>query len=127
MCKICFVVYPVKFLILAGSLHKGNVSLDFKNLFRKEFNISLCSAQQKIFVITCFFDIIQFDMLQCFLIAAIAVARHTNENYRTFHPSGIYLLEVNNRSTRTRCDNCSKLTIKTTERRQMMLFCCLYC
>ena len=27
---------------------------------------------------------------------------------------GIYLLKVNNRNTRTRCEICSKLTIKTT-------------
>ena len=28
----------------------------------------------------------------------------------------IYLLKFNNRNTRTRCEICSKLTIKTTER-----------
>ena len=33
------------------------------------------------------------------------------------HSLGIYLLKVNNRNTRTRCENCSKLTRKTTERR----------
>ena len=33
-------------------------------------------------------------------------------------PAGIYLFKVNNRNTRTRCEICSKLTIKTTERRQ---------
>ena len=32
-------------------------------------------------------------------------------------PVGIYLFKVNNRNTRTRCEICSKLTIKTTERR----------
>ena len=29
-------------------------------------------------------------------------------------PGGIYLFKVNNRNTRTRCEICSKLTIKTT-------------
>ena len=33
-------------------------------------------------------------------------------------PAGIYLLKVGNRNTRTRCQICSKLTIKTPERRQ---------
>ena len=33
-------------------------------------------------------------------------------------PSGIYLLKVNNGNTRTRCEICSKLTIKTPEQRQ---------
>ena len=34
-----------------------------------------------------------------------------------FIPAGIYLLKVNNRNTRTRCEICSKLTINTPERR----------
>ena len=33
-------------------------------------------------------------------------------------PASIYLLKVSNRSTRKRCDMCSKLKIKTPERRQ---------
>ena len=32
--------------------------------------------------------------------------------------AGIYLLKVNNKNTRTRCETCSKLKIKTPERRQ---------
>ena len=32
-------------------------------------------------------------------------------------PAGIYLPKVKNRNTRTRCEVCSKLTIKTPERR----------
>ena len=39
-------------------------------------------------------------------------------------PASTYLFKVNNRNTRTMCEICSKLTIKTTERRQ---FWCLYC
>ena len=30
-------------------------------------------------------------------------------------PTGIYMLKVNKRNTRTRCEKCSKLTIKTPE------------
>ena len=33
-------------------------------------------------------------------------------------PAGIYLIKVNNRNTRARCEVCSKLIIKTPERRQ---------
>ena len=33
------------------------------------------------------------------------------------YPADIYLLKVNNRNTRTRCETSSKLTIKTPERR----------
>ena len=35
------------------------------------------------------------------------------------NPVGIYLLKVNNRDTKTRCEICSKLTIKTPERRHL--------
>ena len=37
--------------------------------------------------------------------------------FRSSNPARIYLLKVNNRNTRTRCEICSKLTIKTPERR----------
>ena len=33
-------------------------------------------------------------------------------------PAGIYLVKVNNRNTRTRCEICLKLTIKIPKRRQ---------
>ena len=33
------------------------------------------------------------------------------------NPAGNYMFKVNNRNTRTRCEICSKLTIKTPERR----------
>ena len=33
------------------------------------------------------------------------------------HPTGIYLLKVNNRNTKARCEICSELTKKTPERR----------
>ena len=38
------------------------------------------------------------------------------EHLRRLIPAGIYMLKVNNRNTRTRCEICSKLTIKTPER-----------
>ena len=50
---------------------------------------------------------------------------HKNPYSRIFctvvHFPAIYLLKVNNRSTRTRCEICSKLTIKTPERGQWRL------
>ena len=36
---------------------------------------------------------------------------------KSWIPSDIYLLKVNNRNTKTKCEICSKLTIKTPERR----------
>ena len=41
---------------------------------------------------------------------------------RSYFLTGIYLLKANNKNTRTRSEICSKLTIKTPERRQW-----LYC
>ena len=35
---------------------------------------------------------------------------------RRSFPAGIYLLKVNNRNTKTRCEICLNLTIKTPER-----------
>ena len=35
--------------------------------------------------------------------------------------AGIYLLKVNNRNTRTRCEICSKMTIKIPERRHIII------
>ena len=35
----------------------------------------------------------------------------------TTNPAGNYMFKINNRNTRTRCEICSKLTIKTSERR----------
>ena len=34
-------------------------------------------------------------------------------------PAGNYMFKVTNRNTKTRCDLCSKLIIKTPERRQI--------
>ena len=38
-------------------------------------------------------------------------------NHIGVYPAGIYLLKVNNRNTRIRCEICPKLTIKIPERR----------
>ena len=43
------------------------------------------------------------------------------------HPAVIYILRVHNRNTRTRCEICSKLTIKTPERRRVFPTLCFYC
>ena len=40
------------------------------------------------------------------------------EVFRLAIPTGSYMFKVNIRNTRTRCEICSKLTIKTPERRQ---------
>ena len=41
-------------------------------------------------------------------------------SWASVYSAGIYLLKVSNRNTRTRCEICSKLKIKTPERRQWL-------
>ena len=38
------------------------------------------------------------------------------------YPAGIYLLKVDNRNTRARCEICSKLTVKTPEQCHWRIF-----
>ena len=40
-----------------------------------------------------------------------------NLGLSSYNPVGNYMFKVNNRNTRARCEICSKLTIKTPERR----------
>ena len=39
---------------------------------------------------------------------------------KTIQPAGIYFFKYSNGSTRSMCDICSKLTIKTPEQRQLL-------
>ena len=55
----------------------------------------------------------RFETTQAKLIELIFETFYKN----LYNPAGIYLFKVNNRNTRTRCEICSKLTIKTPERR----------
>ena len=43
-------------------------------------------------------------------------------NFLHSFPVGNYMFKVNNRSTRTRCEICSKLTVKIPEQRQWCRF-----
>ena len=38
------------------------------------------------------------------------------QQQKNANPVGIYMFKVNNRNTRTRCEICSNLTLKTPER-----------
>ena len=50
--------------------------------------------------------------------------KYIKNTFFTSCPAGIYLLKVSNRNTRTRCEICSKLTIKAPERRLGFLRSC---
>ena len=65
----------------------------------------------------------KISLIKCLIDRSFKICN----NWNSFHllikdghtpvPVDIYLLKVNNRNTRTRCEICSKLTIKTPERR----------
>ena len=50
------------------------------------------------------------------LVTFLNVALHFF-HFKFLYPAGNCMFKVNNRNTRTRCEICSKLTIKTPERR----------
>ena len=45
------------------------------------------------------------------------ISPSSTRNINSTMPASNYMFKVNNRNTRTRCEICSKLTIKTPERR----------
>ena len=51
---------------------------------------------------------------------------YSKSDVNNVFPAGIYLLKVNKRNSRTRCETCSKLTIKAPEP-NLASFWCLYC
>ena len=51
----------------------------------------------------------------------IVQSNSNKHDFSFIFPANVYLLKVNNRNTRKRCEICSKLTIKTLERRQFLL------
>ena len=59
---------------------------------------------------------------KCSLLIAVKTEKQKNGTLvrkgLSIHPANIYLFKVNNRNTRKICKICSKLTIKTPERRQ---------
>ena len=57
------------------------------------------------------------------MIVLFYVSKEYVTNFATailllLYPAGNYTFKVNNKNTRTRCEICSKLTIKTPEQRQ---------
>ena len=48
----------------------------------------------------------------------LALKTLSTENKDLHNPANIYLLKLNNRNTRKRCEICSELTIKTPEQRR---------
>ena len=69
---------------------------------------------------------LEFSRLKFLLSLTHCKEQRLSTKEKGIYSAGIYLLKVNNRNTRTRCEICSKLTIKILERRQES-FWYLYC
>ena len=63
---------------------------------------------------------IAFTVLLFFYLHSSFVKKNY-PNFIRIYPAGNYMFKVNSRNIRTRCEICSKLTIKTPERRQWQL------
>ena len=59
--------------------------------------------------------------LRCFWWSWLRLCLNLNTKQK-FNPTNIYLFKLNKRYTSKRCEICSKLTIKTPERRQWKLW-----
>ena len=58
-----------------------------------------------------------YHLIFPFIFQGFFIITLYKRNAKSKQISSIYLLKVTNRNTRTRCEICSKLTIKTPERR----------
>ena len=78
-------------------------------------------SENSVYVITLLYlkNVLFFLVSLCLTPFPTTEIHIRNRNYfkhiRNF-PAGNYMFKVNNRNTRTRCEICSKLTIKTPER-----------
>ena len=81
--------------------------------FAKRFDIKKCSTKGLLP------NKLKTARLNCGPLPTGQDCRNENEYYlrKNNYPVGIYMLKVKNRNTRTRCEICSKLTIKTPEQR----------
>ena len=61
--------------------------------------------------------VLSLDSLNIKLLSEASFNNLTNGASQGGYPAGNYMFKVNNRNSRTRCELCSKLTIKTPERR----------
>ena len=95
----------VKWGLIADTSTSAYGHFYFRYVFTKSFEIPSRSIKKILLAFTLIFT--------CFIKLGMG--------YRGFIArkisAGIYPLKVNNRNTRARCEICSKLTIKTPERR----------
>ena len=90
-------------------------------------NVILIDFEQVSIVLLCrvIDQLVGFKSFKCCSFSCLLYLRVRNGYFKGHMQTGIYLLKVKNRNTRTKCDICLKLTIKTSERRRK-LYCWLW-
>ena len=81
----------------------------WKTVFKCDMETQVSSVRVPVFDDVCY-----SNCIICFVKQDNQLNVCRTEDFQ--FPAGIYLFKVNNRNTRTTCEICSKLTIKTPER-----------
>ena len=106
--------FPVRFLIMKHQKNVQNTIIFFnfsEDLFAITVPIESCGRYLQMEMPNSLVANFQNTLYQ----GKCPIFQHASIYHKRHIPVGIYLLKVNNRDTRTRCEMCSKLTIKTPE------------
>ena len=126
--KICFENFGA--LVCLGIFYVSYFSPNLGQAFSKERNLHWGKLIHAVPFQTSFQSLFK---AMFFFVSTVLQFPETNNAYNC-NPAGNYMFKVRNRNTRTSCEICSKLTIKTTKIRQWLtlnifhiLFQCFYC
>ena len=124
---LCFLVPCIIFLRVKSYHEKKNKK--FETVLITSFILLLTCKPTLLIYAKYMHSIKNYQELRSFIRFAVKLTRNTfryftrlfSKKWLLLYPAGIYLFNVSNRNTRKRCEICSKLTIKTPERRQFLI------
>ena len=94
-------------------MQKEDVLKWFDPMFARNMHRSIIDYLHNVFA--CFFVLLLLRRNMLHFINVLSIYNVIGLHYSCSSPAGIYLLKVNNRNARARCEICSKLTLKTPE------------
>ena len=100
-------------------VEKTNPLINFLFVKCLRFLTTLCGLYWALTILSnVFLSVFQLKIPEIYLALYPDQILKKHKMLRIFiYPAGIYLLKINNRNTRKRCEICSKLIMKTPERR----------
>ena len=100
-------------------MEKTNPLINFLFVKCLRFLTTLCGLYRALTILSnVFLSVFQLKIPEIYLALYPDQILKKHKMLRIFiYPAGIYLLKINNRNTRKRCEICSKLIMKTPERR----------